>query len=52
MSDDIGIEDALSKSMATRKRGRDIQWCMTLTDMGLTECMGLTEKIATTDHFM
>ena len=29
-----------------------VQWCMTLTDMGLTECMGLTEKIATTDHFM
>ena len=29
-----------------------IQWCMTLTDMGLTECMGLTEKNATTDHFI
>ena len=29
-----------------------VQWCMTLTDMGLTKCMGLTEIIATTDHFM
>ena len=30
----------------------NIQWCMTLTDMGLTECMGLTEKSATTELFM
>ena len=29
-----------------------VQWCMTLTDMRLTEYMGLTEKIAATDHFM
>ena len=30
---------------------RQVQWCMTLTDMGLTEYMGLTEKNATTDKF-
>ena len=29
-----------------------VQWCMTLTDMGLTEYMGLTEKSATTGLFM
>ena len=29
-----------------------IQWCMTFTDMRLTENMGLTEKSATTEHFM
>ena len=29
-----------------------VQWCMTLTDMGSTKCMNLTEIIATTDHFM
>ena len=29
-----------------------IQWCMTLTDMRLTENMGLTEKSATTEVFM
>ena len=29
-----------------------VQWCMTLTDMGLTECMGYTEKSATTELFM
>ena len=29
-----------------------VQWCMTLTDMGLTENMGLTEKSATTEVFM
>ena len=27
----------------------EIQWCMTLTDMGLTEYMGLTENSATTE---
>ena len=30
----------------------NIQWCMTLTDMRLTENMGLTEKSATTEVFM
>ena len=30
----------------------EVQWCMTLTDMGLTEYMGLTEKSATTELFM
>ena len=29
-----------------------VQWYMTLTDTGLTEIMGLTEKTATTELFM
>ena len=45
------ISSAFPASELTCCRAKEIQWCMNLTDMGLTEYMGLTEKNATTDNF-
>ena len=34
------------------EKQKKIQWCMTLTDMGFTEYMGLKEKSTTTELFI
>ena len=68
MSQGVGVRErticgSLESSVATRyiilfthlskyKSDLRIQWSMTLTDMRLTEYMGLTEKSATTELFI
>ena len=48
---ELEYEMQLGKLAIVQKRN-EIRWSMTLTDMRLTEYMGLTEKCATTELFI